>query len=230
MKNNIQLLCIALLGVSLTACSSGLQSKSLSSGLNGSASNNDGGFTPVDTPAPGVEPEINVDTKAAEDAAAEAEQALAEAEAAISDLVDSKGNLKIFSSSSASQSEVEAQFIADKLEEVLDRVLEKLLIVPQTFDKARGQLASTLAKLDPNNPLHQKAIDKIMVLMKKLDDVQARVRTVTSMLADKIDFVVDKVDMLLAKLGSNPLTLILVFEVERVKAVVLDFKASVKAL
>lgn len=226
MKNLIQLIGVAVLGATLTACSGGLQSKpnSLSSGLN------DGGsLGGIDNTLPGTVPNIEIDTKAAEEAAADAEQSLAEAEAAISELLDKNGNLKIFSTSSTS-SEVEAQFIADRLEEVLGRVVEKLQIVPRTFDVARGKLASTLAKLDPNNPLHQKAIDKIMMLMEKLDEVQARVRTVTAMVADKIDFVTQKVDELLARLGTNPLTLILVFEVERVKAVIVDFKAAIKAL
>lgn len=225
MKKLIQLVCLLGIGTSLAACSNGLQSKGVSLASNPGQDTLGGGGTPT-------QPEdIQIDTKAVEEAAADAEQALVEAEAAISDLLDANGNIKIFSlGASSAEAEVEAQFIADKLEEVLGRVLEKLQIVPQTFDKARSKLTDAMSKLDPTNPAHQAAIDKIMMLMEKLDQLQARVRTVTAMVADKIDFVMDKVDALLARLGSNPLTAILLFEVERVKMVIENFKQSLLTL
>jgi hypothetical protein len=220
-KKLLRLLFVGSVGLSLAACSSGLQSKGASVqsdvGSNGSMSDDS--------------TQMDVDTKAAEEAAADAEQALAEAEAALSGLMDSDGNLKIFSAGAGStESEVQAQFLAEKLDQVLDQVIARLQVVPQTFDKARAQLTTLLGKLDANNPAHQAAIDKIMMVMQKLDDTQARVRSLTALVADKIDFVLDKVDALTASLGSNPITALLLFEVEKVKTVILDFKQALLAL
>ncbi len=226
MKKIYQLLFVGTMGLSMAACSGQLQSKSgTQKGLSNVIDSTDGSLS-----EPTAE-NIEINTKAAEEAAADAEQALAEAEAALAELTDSNGELKIFSSGVGSASaEVEAQFVSGKIDEILKLALAKLQIVPQTFDTARAKLVDVMSKLDANNPAHKLALDKLTMVMGKLDQAQEKVRVMTLLLADKIDILLAKVDELSARLASNPFTSLLLFEVNKVKTVIVNFQTAVRAL
>lgn len=170
-----------------------------------------------------------------------AEQALAEAEATVNNVIkDGRVNLDLFGSSSGSMDpNFGAQSltgIAEKLEQLLNKVLVKLQEPIQRakdmINSARAQLATAMAQLDPSNPAHAEAIRRIQEMMKRLDDMEARLTGVYKLLAQKIDVVLFSIDGLIARLSAsgNPLMFVVVFELQEVRRVLAEFQVKLMNL
>jgi hypothetical protein len=200
------------LALGLTACGEGMTSVSFVSNGNGSAG------VPA---APAIDMDsIEVETKAAEDAMAEAEAALDEA---------------LGQSSAASEpNAVSVQSLTglpERLEEALNNVYDKITLPVQKakamINIARGQLAAVMAKLDPANPAHADAIRQVQEAVRKLDAMEARLTGVYKMLATKIDVVLAALDRVIARLDNgNPLLLIPLMELQELRQVIVDFQTK----
>jgi hypothetical protein len=200
------------LALGLTACGEGMTSVSFVSNGNGSAG------VPA---APTIDMDsIEVETKAAEDAMAEAEAALDEA---------------LGQSSAASEpNAVSVQSLTglpERLEEALNNVYDKITLPVQKakamINIARGQLAAVMAKLDPANPAHADAIRQVQEAVRKLDAMEARLTGVYKMLATKIDVVLAALDRVIARLDNgNPLLLIPLMELQELRQVIVDFQTK----
>lgn len=119
--------------------------------------------------------------------------------------------------------------LADRLEEFLNKIYDKLMLPVQkardVIAQARAKLVDALAKLDPSNPLYQKLIEKINELTARLDSIEGRFSGVYQLLASKVDFIIDRVDDLIDKLDSgNPLLWIPLMELKDIRDVLVDFR------
>ena len=80
-----------------------------------------------------------------------------------------------------------------------------------------------MAQLDETNPLHQKAISQLKVLLLKFDDLESRLNKFMIRIRDKVDYLMDTIDRFLDKLdfGStigDIVTFLLRIKVEEVRS------------
>ncbi len=236
MKQHVMHIIVIVFALILTACGQGMNSgnsrwasTALDSGQgvgdNNTPSGPDsvGGGATVDT----IDYEA-VQAKALEDvaaAAAAAEQAAQEAEKALNKISLGSSGVSFGPSGGIDQ-----QLIVDQLvKKVLDKVLEGLQKIPSKFDMIRGKLADAMSKLDISSPLHQRGIAALMRVMEKVDKVESRYKDILSLLADKVDFIGNKLDLLAAAVPF-PVNILVQMELSSVKAVLAEFKNSVKSL
>jgi hypothetical protein len=215
MGNRSLVISLLVIGLGLTACGEGMVGRGLGSTKVGGVS--------ISEPKVDFE-QIDSQTKAAEDA-------LAEANLAIENAVPTSG---IFSGG-GSVSIQSLTGIAEKLEEKLNLLLSKASIPLQKardiLNLARMQVVSAMAKLDPNNPAHLEMIARLEQALAKLDEADARVRSALQLAASKIDIITTQIDALIAKMDpSNPLYLLPIFELEELKRVIIAFQTKLANL
>lgn len=239
MKQHITHVIIVVSALALTACGQGMNSgnggkapTALQNGQ-GTPGGGGGGNTGGDNTGGGNTIDTTIDFEAiqakaladAADAEAAAEAAAQEAEKALNKISLGNGGVSFGNSGDMDQ-----QLIVDKLvKKILDKVLEGLNKIPSKFDLIRGKLADAMSKLDASNPLHQRGIDALMVAMAKVDMVEAKYKDILGMLADKVDFIGSKLDLLAAAVPF-PANILVQFELSSVKAVLAEFKNAVKNL
>ena len=242
MKQHITHVIIVVSALALTACGQGMNSgnggkapTALQNGQGtpgGGGGGNTGGGNDTNTGG-GNTIDTTIDFEAiqakaladAADAEAAAEEAAREAEKALNKISLGSGGVSFGNSGDMDQ-----QLIVDKLvKKILDKVLEGLNKIPSKFDLIRGKLADAMSKLDASNPLHQRGIDALMVAMSKVDMVEAKYKDILGMLADKVDFIGSKLDLLAAAVPF-PANILVQFELASVKAVLAEFKNAVKNL
>ncbi len=223
MKHTIGLgLCLAA-SISLVACSNGMESSPTATLQ--SSQNNTGKDSGQVAGTLGDEQLIELE-KMVDGANQSAEDSIAEAEAAIESIMDENGNIKMQSQSS---DKVQAQlFISSKIADALDKVKLALDKVPEAFKLARTKLADAIAKLDANNPSHQVLIAKSMKLMEQIDKMEAHVNSLKKVLRQKINLVIQKLDVVIRRLQSNILGAVLSIELSDIRQVLVQFRNSIR--
>ncbi|MCB0411836.1 MAG: hypothetical protein KDD22_04880 [Bdellovibrionales bacterium] len=216
--------------MNLMACSSGMQSTPLSSvtgqtGFNNI--NNDKNPNSNNTSQLSDDELVQME-KVVTDATEDAELAIQEAQAALDQILDENGNVKILSDS-VDVGQAHAQlFVSGKLEEALGKV--KLLLdgIPKAFEVARNKLADAIAKLDANNPAHQALLSQAMLLMSKIDQMEAHVKSLKAVLVKKLNVVIKQLNQVIKKMQSNIAGAILSIELSDIRDVLVRFRNSIK--
>lgn len=224
MKKQVWVVATLFFSLGLTACSNGMNTQ----GANASGStslgqnNSQGSLNSIS------DEELVVLEKSVEESVTSAEDAIAQAEDALNGIFDKKGNLKSMSAESQEDGFQAQLLISGKIEEALDKVRVLLNKIPAAFDLARSKLSDAIAKLDANNPSHQLLIAKMMGLMTKIDQMEAKIGTLKKVLVKKINLVLKKLDAIIAGLNTNILGSILSFELQDVRQVIVDFRDDLK--
>ena len=194
--------------------------------------------------AKGVDSSLTVESDnqmaKAEQAAKEAQAAIDEANALIDSITDKNGNINIglFKKPSADvQTKGLLDPITNQLRAVFDKVYEKVLLVKQTFAKARQSLNDALAKIDQSNPATQAQVALIMAQLAKIDQLEAAFSTQMHSLASKLDLATAGLDAIIKGLTTfipgwgSIIGLALDFLVMgEVKTLIMELKAKLMAL
>lgn len=215
---------LVLAALALAGCGQGMNSKNQASQKINQGEQGGGGSPGVSLDVQKVVEESQL---TAEEAAAEAEEALEKAQNVLGDVnVGGDGRISIGASGQLGQQLIVDQF----LRKALDKVSIVLDLVPEKFNMARALVADTIARLDSTNPAHQSAIAALMLAMAKIDELEGRYHELLEKVADKIDFLKEKIDQVVSKLDpKNPLTWIVMIEVESVKLVLTDFQTKLRS-
>ncbi len=124
--------------------------------------------------------------------------------------------------------------IAEKLQTALNNLYDKITQPVQkakdAINQARAQIAATIAKLDPNDAQQASMIAKLQDMLARLDAMESKLSGIYAQLASKIDILVDKVDQLIAKVPTgNPLMIVVLFELQEVRRVIVEFRDKLAA-
>lgn len=137
----------------------------------------------------------------AEQAAKEASAAIDEANKAINEITDDNGNINVGlfkKPASGASTKSLLSPLTDKLREVFDKVYARVLVVKQTFGKARQALNDALAKIDQSNPVNSAQIAMIMANLAKLDQLEAQFSNSMHTLASKLDLAIAGLDSIIS--------------------------------
>lgn len=184
--------------------------------------------------------EVSTAVKQAEAASNNAQLAIIEANEILKEIQDENGNIKINLFTKSSTSEVQAKFLLNgviaKLQEVFDRVFEKVATVKAQFNQARQTLADALAKLDTSNPAQAAMIAQLQAELSKLDALETRFSTSMHSLATKLDLAVLALDKVITGAtsfipgwGSLVGLAIDYFLMSDVKALIMELKTKLLA-
>lgn len=174
LKNYISILAIGLL---LSACA---QQK---------------GFEAIDIPTTGLEQpgtEVEVDLSKVEAQAMKVDVSVQAAQTEIKSLegLDFSGIGDAFKLGKIKESILKG---FDKIAEKLDGVREKI-------QQAKMSIQQKIDQLDPNNPLHQKAILELNKMLAKIEQLENKLAQAITRLSDRVDYFFDKIDRLIDKL------------------------------
>lgn len=181
---------------------------------------------------------LSVDTnqiQKVEQATTQAETSMQQAQLALDEVVKN-GKVNVPGEVTVS-SEFGAQSltgIAEKLQTALNKIYDKITLPVQkakdAINQARAQIAAAIAKLDPNDAQQASMIAKLQEMLTKLDAMESRLAGVYGQLASKIDLLIGKVDELIAKVPTgNPLMIVVLFELQEVRRVIVEFRDKLAA-
>lgn len=229
MKKDSKIILVITLALSLTACgqnmaTNGTNSKStvggddVGSGDPGTGSQ--GSFSQPDIDYEAIQLQALTSAAQAEELA---NKAASEAEKALNKISLGSGGISF-----GNGGDVDAQLVVDKMvKKILDKVVEKLDVVPEKLNEVRAQLVEAMAKLDENNPLHQRGVDALMKAMEKVDEVGTRYKKLLMTIADKVNLVASRLDVLAAGVPF-PMSLLVGFELSEVKVVLANFQQQLR--
>ncbi len=193
------------LSMTTIGCSGGYESAALGSGAQGAA----GEVT--DTVSKDVE---SIDSK------------LDEVEVSMSEVSQKMGNfnpLDLLTNGTV----LSAQ---EQLEKLMDPLVEGVQLVRTKLDEVRVKLNLQLAKLDPNNAQQAAVIDKINLLLDKVDLIEARLKDGLVKLADVISKGESRIETAIGAMSpTNPLTIVVTIAWSNLQPVLDTWQAQLLA-
>lgn len=227
-KSTLRLISIGVLSLGLVACgqgmnssTAGLASQSGGTGNNNGLGNNNGNDTGALEPVPfdvqKVTADVEVDTQAV---ISEADAAAKEAEQYLNKINIFGGKVRVGDTSSGASRQLILDGIVRK---ALTKIGDKLEKAPDALDVLRGKLAEKMNQLDASNPLHQAAIAALMTAMAKIDGLESRYGELLGRVADAIDSVVSRLDILAGSVPF-PASIVVMIEWPAVKQVLQEFQ------